>query len=242
MVDRAIVLVVVCLLFVAAQAQAAPIKVTFQDGVSPTSGYAGTRDTFIQASAPGANQGGLDYVAVGEEPDGARYRSLLKFDLSNSIPTGATVQSATLHVYGTWMSTNDAVNISTYKVLKGWTESATWNTYDGTNAWATAGCGGATDRSLTADATTSVTAAGWYTWNLTSAMVQDWVTNPSANNGILLMTSDVTTSAKILTSREAGVETGARPYMEVTYIPEPATLVLLGVGSVLLGLRKSRNR
>jgi hypothetical protein len=36
-------------------------------------------------------------------------------------------------------SASNAVSVSAYAATKPWTLSATWNTYDGTNAWASPG-------------------------------------------------------------------------------------------------------
>ena len=105
-----------------------------------------TADTYIADDAPTTNHGTENGLYGGEWNGGAQVaRTLLKSDLS-SIPTSATVLSATLSL---WVAADYADNTRTYRVFRqkrAWTEAgATWNKYDGTNDWQTAGGFGAND-------------------------------------------------------------------------------------------------
>src|SRR5688500_13668952 len=62
----------------------------FQNGVSPTSGYAGSTDTEINGQNPSSNYGGNGTVQVQGNMGG-----LMRWDVS-AIPAGSTVQSATI--------------------------------------------------------------------------------------------------------------------------------------------------
>jgi len=150
-------------------------------------------DTRIQKPNPSSNYGGESYLQVGEYNAGTDYvvRSLLKFDLS-SIPTGSIITSATLRIYDS--GANYADNTRTMYVnrsKRAWTENgATWNKYDGTNDWSTAGGGtNSNDVELTAIGSISMPAseaAGYVEISLTASAIQEWLDGIFTNNGIIL--------------------------------------------------------
>jgi hypothetical protein len=96
-------------------------------------------DTYIRAAAPAVNYGANITIDAGDSATGfGVHRSLLRFDLS-AIPPGSKVISVTLQLILVADDSNAVVTVSLYRVLRNWTElGATWNTYDGANAWATA--------------------------------------------------------------------------------------------------------
>jgi hypothetical protein len=75
-------------------------EISFQDGVSPTPAYAGTRDTYISQDQPTTNFCSLPTLRVdGDDPPGTGrdLRTLLQWDLS-AIPAGSEVKSATVAI------------------------------------------------------------------------------------------------------------------------------------------------
>jgi len=125
-------------------------------------------DNYLRQDAATANYGGVTNVDVGSR-DGARNRrSILKFDMS-TIPTGATVISATLSLnyYGYAGSNPVDRTYWAYRITQtAWTElGSTWNTYDGTNSWASVGG----DYTTTDGASTTVPGSyGWMSWTVTA--------------------------------------------------------------------------
>lgn len=142
-----------------------------------------TEDTYIYAWYPTTNYYWLDTVNVRA---GNVSGALLKFDLS-SIPAGATITTATLRLYTTYRTNVNSIEIAAYKLLRDWSNTgATWNSYDGSNAWGTAGADGATDRSATADDSTTVSNVdAWYEWDITT-MAAAWHAAPGSNYGVIL--------------------------------------------------------
>lgn len=72
----------------------------FQDGVYPTAGYFGTRDTHLSENSPGANNGtDITLLVDGDDPSGTglEKRSVLSWDVS-SIPDTAIVQSVSITI------------------------------------------------------------------------------------------------------------------------------------------------
>ncbi len=181
--------------------------------------FSPSRDTFISAWEPTTNYG-LDHRIKIRAND--VYRGMLHFNTA-AIPTNSTVQSARLYLYLDWYEhqADRVAPVNVYKVNSDWTEmGATWNLRMPGSPWSIAGCQGSTDRSLTAVATTNVLdPSKWYSWDIT-ALVQDWVSNPAGNRGMIL----ITTANRELRfhSKEAATN---HPYLRIDYTtgvgPEP---------------------
>jgi hypothetical protein len=134
-------------------------------------------------------------------------RSYLRFPL-DGIPAGATVQSATLHVYADdfWPAPGGAP-MSVYPVTADWTvEGVDW--YD-TSAWpALEGAVTTTDVSST---------EGWYGWDV-ATLVQDWL-DGSPNYGLAVAAADLDSVASnwAAARRLTADDPDTRPYLEVTF-------------------------
>lgn len=185
---------------------AVPTTYTFQDGVSPTAGYAGTRDTFIWDTNPTQDNSIVASLvadkAVGVETD--QRKILLKFDIS-SIPATAKVVSATLELY----INTEGQGIALYPILtQNWTEASTYNSVtggindDGTEASATAGC-------IVGQNLDGVT--GTIRCNLNPANVQAWVNGSQANYGWLIENTDITGGDGVQIDSREGVTASRRP-------------------------------
>ena len=72
------------------------VDVSFQDGVSPTTSYSGTTDTYLSQNAPTSNFGSsITLLLDGDDPGGSGndLASILRWDIS-SIPAGSIVDAA----------------------------------------------------------------------------------------------------------------------------------------------------
>ena len=107
------------------------VAISFQDGVSPDTGYAGTRDSYISQNSPGSNFGSsAELLLDGDDPSasGNDLSTLLKWDIS-SIPAGSIVESVEIEI--------EVFNVSSgpyelYEVKQNWVEAgASWNNYIG---------------------------------------------------------------------------------------------------------------
>ena len=112
-------------------------------------------DTYVYEASANANFGtGVTLSLIGFAA--LRQRVLIKFDLS-SIPAGATIDSATLTLYGQG-SGADNTPLAVHRILAAsgsWTEAgATWNFQDGVARWAgDAASDGGTDAGCTQSGT-----------------------------------------------------------------------------------------
>ena len=117
-------------------------------------------------------------------PNNNVQRSVLQFNVQNVVPAGAQVTHASLELYLDSASTTSYANVALYQLAQPWTSAVTWNDYNGSSAWTTAG-GTTTGTSLAAQEPTT---AGWYIWgnSATTQLVQDWLNGSVANDGLLI--------------------------------------------------------
>jgi len=151
--------------------------------------------------------------------------ALLHFDVAGSVPSGATITSAKLHLFKVG---GPAVPLSTFGMATAWTNAASPSSPDGIGAWS--------DGDLehydheNASATVDVDADDtWYEWDVTS--ITEFWTTPADNTGILLTQaySGGAGSASEFASREAASH---HPYLEVHYATgAPPTLQALSHSS-----------
>jgi hypothetical protein len=181
------------------------LSFSYQDGVFPTSSYAGTTNTWLDASNPTTSNNGSTTLHVAMGPATTNYgRELIKFNVSN-IPVNAQILNAAL-ILKTQTTTNLASGV-TYSIgvydmgvsamISGgctWINSASWNLYNGAAAWSQCnGIGAGFIRgshyvafpmdtvyfTSTANGTSKL-----YGWNLTPSVVQFWITG--YNNGLMV--------------------------------------------------------
>jgi len=163
--------------------------VSFQDGVSPSPAYAGTRDTEVCELKTDRTAGTAKKIeADGGLDDAGKDRyALLRWDVS-AIPAGSVVRSAwiTFHVVGG----GSRRAYSLYELKREWVEKeATWIHAAGGKPWEMPGAKGPQDRGEAAG-TLPASKDGPSTFPLDPAVVQGWVNRPAANFGLLLANSD----------------------------------------------------
>ncbi len=176
------------------------------------------KDAYIDRGLPDLNLGGNPQLAV-ERDNISACRSLLQFDLSG-IPANSRVESAKLYLFMDPIFTphDIAVDIAAHAILDPWDEgTVTWNTrpsYD-----------------PTADDVTRIVGHGSYAWDL-SGLVQCWLDGDVANNGVILVAVNETSSPfegkAFCSSDYGGAPPLPTPALEVQYVPSIAyTDVLL---------------
>lgn len=177
-------------------------------------------DTFMSSAEATTNYGTTAVFAAGN--DGVRsQRTLIKWDLS-SIPGNAIVSSATLSIFVAVDASNNARTLRAYRVLRAWTEDgATWNKYDGSSDWGTAGCANtSTDREATDIGTASIDASPpvgtEYQISLTASKVQEWISGALTNNGLLLQ-ADTENADSIQYDSAESLTALEKPKLVITY-------------------------
>lgn len=193
-----------------------------------------SKDNTLYESATGnISNGAGDYLFAGQTNQGAIRRGLLAFDLTDKLPAGATIVSATLQLHLSKTSAGSTA-VSVHRVLANWGEGssnansnegsgatastgdATWlHTLFNTTLWQTAGG----DFAPTASATTSVANVASYQWHSSTLLgdVQGWQANPATNFGwILIGDESAGGTAKRFDSRE-NPTAAARPQLTIVY-------------------------
>ena len=178
------------------------------------------KDTYLRSTGnANRNYGGANTMDV----EAGRRNGLLEFDLS-SIPATATLVSATLELFLENDGNND-VQIDVHRITQSWVEGtktgngnadgATWNDYDGTNPWVTAG--GDYDSTVIASATIPRGNNTWHQWDITT-LVSDWLNNGSPNDGLLLEQVGLRDGVQFASSENGNVS--LNPKLTLTYLGE----------------------
>ncbi len=194
----------------------------FQEGVFPSTFYAGTSDTRIVSDvSSNLNYGSCSNLEFGYDV-GRIWRVLLKFNVTK-INSSAVVKAAYLTLNG--FSVSNAVDVVVYKVKRNWLEGsgscsgvadidASWNYYAGTgNSWTTPG--GDYDIATQSEVKT-VTTTGYYTIKLNNAMVQEWIQNSSKNYGMIVKALNET-NGYIANRDKTAADKAQRPKLTVYY-------------------------
>lgn len=197
------------------QFASAPVTVSFQNGVSPTTTYGGSTDTTIRQASPTTNYANATLLyADGDDGNGVDLSALIHWSIPG-IPPGSVVQSASI----TLRVTNATANTySLHGVLKPWLESqATWNRATTSANWSKAGALAAGDRGAAIGTITGATGSRTVPLNAEGvALVQSWI-NGGINAGVMIASASNTDGIDV-TSTE-GSTTSYRPKLTITYVP-----------------------
>ena len=191
------------------------------------------------------------------------FRPLLAFDVASLPVDEDLITQATLGLYYFTKPHDDPVGrtYEVHRLTNAWEETdSTWQARDDYNTpdpdyWDTYSAGtpsyqpGGGDFVATpyASATVPGSTGQWMTWDIT-LLIQEWVAGTYDNLGLLLKDSTEFESdpgggtVSYLACFRSHEHTNAalRPHLEVTYIPEPSSLGLMGLGLVVLLRRRSK--
>ena len=190
-------------------------------------------NTLYESSAGMLSNGKGQHIFVGRTGGGVVHRGLLAFDVAGAIPSFATVMSATLELHMS-RSNAGATDVHLHLLQTGWGEGnsdavgeegagvaaapgdATWlHTFFNTATWTNPGG----DYRATPSASTSVDGTGLYQWHSeqVTADVQQWLGNPAAAYGWILIGNETSTStSKRFEARENSL-VDHRPTLSITY-------------------------
>lgn len=195
--------------------------------VDPSVDVSAAQACSLAAESPTTSKCSSSELRVGYDSTHQENHALLEFSLS-SLPLAAVVLDAKLGLYVQAHSTTSAKAVGVYRVTKPWTTSATWNAYDGTHSWGTAG-GDYSNPEHESDASVNPSvgaSAGWYYWYPTK-MVQEWVDTAKApeyekkpqgyaNEGLIVKDQTDGLTANMLTVDSPSASSD-QPYLEVSY-------------------------
>lgn len=184
-----------------------------------------TDDAFVDNSVSNQNFGNETDLYIGDRPEGGMCRSYLKFNI-NAIPEGATIVDSqlVLEINGSGGESEDCY-ISAHNVTdSSWSEdSIKWNNAP------------EFDPIPTFDVYFLCGSAYSFAWTVTPDVVLAY--NELDSSGLystmLKLKDELTDIYVMANSNNSELD---KPYLEVTYepIPEPAMIILLGFGTLLL--------
>ncbi|MHC4739167.1 MAG: DNRLRE domain-containing protein, partial [Planctomycetota bacterium] len=143
-----------------------------------------------------------------------------KWDLS-ALPSDTVVAEATLYLYQVDSRGDVAYDAGAHKIINVDPNitTCTWNTYDGVNNWTGGANGGQGDIASAEDIPgLNNTDNEYKAWRVTN-MVQDWVSVPANNFGMLVNSDDtaLVDHYRFFASTDEA-NTSIRPKLVVTYI------------------------
>ncbi|MBQ0897989.1 DNRLRE domain-containing protein, partial [Micromonospora sp. U56] len=165
--------------------KAGQITRIYRSAATDATGSNGVIDTTLSAARPTENVDSYDgdpYVSPGNNSSWfGDTRGLIKFPALAGIPTDAQIVDADLRMYNNalYPGTDTDEYVDVYKLKRAFNETkATWNSYDGVNAWTAAG--GDYDTAWKASFNGFTNDPEWENWDVTTA-VKGWHTTPTTN-------------------------------------------------------------
>lgn len=183
-----------------------------------------TDDAFVITTEPDTPYGSDRILTWTAYMSGGRGRSFIKFPLFG-LPDSSQIVSATLNLYQ-YDAGGFVPYVNIYHVADDtWSEDAvTWNTMPGY-------AGQIIRDNIGFD-------AGWISFDLLSSAVWDYDSDLNDGYVSFLIKSDETGDERHnFYSKEEAVEGDFQPYLELVFIPEPATIGLMLLGGLLLRRR-----
>lgn len=149
-----------------------------------------------------------------------RIQSIIKFDYTNFQGYPASwIESATLRLYVSSITNETHIPLVIQGLLRTATTSFTWNTYNGSNGWTTAGAqGSGTDYNAT-DMATNDPGSGGQTIPLNTAVCGAMITG---NKGLIIKPTSIYNSSKYMSISNVGTET----YLTLVVRPRTSNIII----------------
>lgn len=198
-----------------AECPAAPVGGTGGSGGAPPScaTFNNAEDSTIYKHQPNSNYAAQSTCNV--DAATAERACVIRWDLS-AIPTNATVSAARVTL---WVQNPAPTFFAISPLLRAWAEpEVTWNrrVAQKLGEWEVAGAKGPSDRGTAMTSFCGTTGRRTVRlWAGALAQVQNWVTNPASNHGVIVSNPDNTDDLYIVSSE--GADLSQRPQITVDY-------------------------
>ncbi len=200
---------------------------TFRNGVD---GYAGTDDLYIRQTSSNTAFGASTTLYIRNNSVlNDHIHGLFRFDVSALANKRiAEVAEATVTLFDDGSDAITTNRVDMFRVLKNWVEAqTTYNQYATGSAWELPGAFGATDRGpFLRQVGLRVGTHTNFNISLPAYVVEDWIANPSSNNGFLLDSMDGST-VLLRTSEDTAAHKRPQLTLKVVRLPPRGTLFTL---------------
>lgn len=178
------------------------------------------KDTYIDQEIPDSSFSTDTVIRMQDYYNTNIRRGLVNFIMSSG---SGTITAVKLYLYCTYLDNShvpDFVINAHALVQLGWTDNATWNKYNGSNAWTAAGG----DYSATVVDAVTVNSVAWWAFILMGTGSDNPLTLNWGNevNILLKYNNENKWTTNHFASKEYVIDTAKRPYLEITYTPPAA--------------------
>lgn len=143
------------------------------------------------------------------------HNSLVQFDVQDFLPRDAVVLDAELWLWMTRKHNSNQKTIGVHRVTRPWTNSATWDSYDGTNVWTSAGGDYVSEPVSEIDLGSE---DSWETWDVTK-LVSDWADGTHADNGLILTDQNPSVDNSGQFASTESTDPNDSPHLDIIYEP-----------------------
>lgn len=190
----------------------------FQDGVYPSTGYAGSSDTNLDSKFADALFSTFNSAMIGE--DGANVdtgRYVIRYDLTSLVPVNIRITKAYLSVNASAVSGSNT--FTAYALTAPFNApETTWNDRDMSVLWTSPGGDFST---IPKSNCVNMTVPGLYVFSLDTDMVKSWVASPSTNYGVIITASNETSGENYAVTGQNANTTAANRSMLTIYYTLP---------------------
>ena len=153
------------------------------------------------------------------------WRALVKFNVAAAVPKGSVILDAHLGGLVEQQTHSGQSSIEVRRITRSWTSAATWNSYDGTNAWTTPG--GNASAKVDEESVPSY-GLDWYIWDDLRDTVDGWINGGVGNYGLMLRAATESSAGPVnvfgMATTQGDPTAQKWPYMDIHHEPRTGAL------------------
>lgn len=189
------------------------------------------RDTQLDSGSVGADNSAATSITIGMDAAGAKEHGIFSFDLAaiGSIPA-SRISAATLRLFVESSVASPGTNLFRLMSLPpAWIETANWDTYNGVDAWTTAGGDVTGTGSNIIGSAITTTVGGIMPVTVTSGLAAALAANQARADWLIRRSTETGNTLTWVVSSRNHATVAQRPILRITYT-SPATALVASSG------------